>query len=68
MNKSILAFLNFVGYHISLRVGGLGTLNVEFGFLSFIDRNVVSSVVADVVLSWSNDLVFWIIQELTPVG
>ena len=68
MNKSILGFLDFVGYHISLRIGGLGTLNVEFGFLPLIDRNVVSSVVANVVLSWSNDLVFWIIQELTPVG
>ncbi len=68
MHKSLLlGFLNLIRDHVSLGVCCLGAFDVKLCFGSFIDTNIVSCVTSSVVLPWSDDFVFWVIQELTPV-
>ena len=47
---------------------GLVTVEVEVGFWSLVERNVVSCVMADVVLSWSHDFVLGVVEEFVPMG
>lgn len=53
---------------ISFVEGGLVTVEVEVGFWSLVKRNVVSCVMADVVLSWSHDFVLGVVEEFVPMG
>lgn len=55
-------------HDVSLVEGSLTAANVELVLLALVNRYVIASVMADVVLSGSDDLVFGVVKELVPVS
>lgn len=41
---------------------------VHLHILTLLQRYIVPRTISDIVLSWSNDLVLWIVQKLVPVS
>ena len=59
----------FAGWYlVTFRIDSLQTVDIEISLCSLVYGYEVTSVMSDVVLSRSNDLVFGVIEEFAPMG